>query len=58
MLNSACSLDDLRIPPANQLEKLSGSYSDFYSIRINAQWRIVFIWKNLEAMEVQIVDYH
>lgn len=58
MLNNAHSLDDLRIPPANRLEKLSGSFSDDYSIRINAQWRIVFKWMNLEAMEVQIMDDH
>ncbi|MEZ5030228.1 MAG: type II toxin-antitoxin system RelE/ParE family toxin [Saprospiraceae bacterium] len=58
MLNNAQSLDDLRIPPANRLEKLSGSLSDFYSIRINAQWRVVFKWVNPEATEVRIMDDH
>ncbi|HED38000.1 MAG TPA: hypothetical protein ENI76_07130 [Ignavibacteria bacterium] len=49
---------DLRIPPSNRLEKLAGKLSRFYSIRINKQWRIIFIWKNGNASEVQIIDYH
>lgn len=58
MLNNAQNINDLRIPPANHLEKLSGGLKDFYSIRINKQWRIIFKWKNDNAFEVQILDYH
>ncbi|MFN3852439.1 MAG: type II toxin-antitoxin system RelE/ParE family toxin [Emticicia sp.] len=58
MLNNSTNINDLRIPPANRLEKLSGKASDFYSIRINDQWRIVFKWINGNAFEVEIVDYH
>lgn len=58
MINSAQSVNDLRIPPANRLEKLSGNLSGYYSIRINIQWRIIFIWEDNNAFEVQIVDYH
>lgn len=57
MINSAEN-NDLRIPPANHLEKLSGSLDGFYSIRINRQWRIIFKWDNDNADEIQIVDYH
>lgn len=58
MINSSQSIVDLRIPPSNRLEKLSGNLSDFYSIRINDQWRIIFIWKNNHAHKVEIIDYH
>lgn len=58
MINSAQNLIDLRIPPANFLEKLSGNLVGFYSIRINKQWRIIFGWENDNAFAVQIVDYH
>ncbi len=58
MINSSQNLNDLRLPPANRLEKLSGNLSEFHSIRINKQWRIIFIWKNDSAFDVQIVDYH
>jgi proteic killer suppression protein len=58
MINSAQNINDLRIPPANHLEKLSGNLSRFYSIRINNKWRIIFRWENDAAFEVQIVDYH
>lgn len=58
MLNNAQNINDLRIPPANRLEKLSGNWSDFHSIRINQQWRIVFKWNENTADEVQILDYH
>lgn len=58
MLNNSIDIIDLRIPPSNRLEKLSGNLKDFYSIRINNQWRIIFIWENGNANEVQIVDYH
>jgi proteic killer suppression protein len=58
MLNNAQEINDLRIPPANRLEKLKGDLKDFYSIRINNQWRIIFQWNNNDAYEVEIVDYH
>jgi len=48
----------LLIPPSNRLEKLKGDRAGFYSIRINDQWRIVFIWKDGEASAVQMADYH
>jgi proteic killer suppression protein len=58
MLNNAVSLDDLRIPPANRLEKLSGDRAGQYSIRINDRWRIFFEWQDRDAHNVEIVDYH
>ena len=58
MLSNSQNIQDLRIPPSNRLEKLSGKAKDFYSIRINDQWRIVFQWENNHAYEVEIVDYH
>ncbi|HAJ99056.1 MAG TPA: plasmid maintenance system killer family protein [Bacteroidales bacterium] len=56
MLNNSQTVDDLRIPSSNRLEKLKGN--DFYSIRINDQWRIVFRWENNQSYDVEIVDYH
>ncbi|MCB2262635.1 MAG: type II toxin-antitoxin system RelE/ParE family toxin [Candidatus Thiosymbion ectosymbiont of Robbea hypermnestra] len=58
VLNAAQSLDDLRSPPGNRLEALRGDYKGLYSIRVNAQWRIVFQWRNSNAYEVRIIDYH
>ena len=58
IINNAHSLNDLRIPPANHLELLSGSRKGQYSIRINEQWRICFRWKENHAYDVEIVDYH
>jgi proteic killer suppression protein len=58
MLNNAATLNDLRIPPANRLEKLSGKREGQYSIRINDRWRICFNWTENNAYEVEIVDYH
>jgi proteic killer suppression protein len=58
MLNNALSLDDLRIPPANRLESLRGDRAGQYSIRINRQWRVCFVWRNGNADDVEIVDYH
>ena len=58
MLNNSYDINDLRIPPANRLEKLSGNLAEFYSIRINDKWRIIFKWSQGHAFEVQIVDYH
>jgi len=58
MINNSFDLKDLRMPPSNRLEKLSGNRKDFYSIRINDQWRIILIWEEGHALEVEIVDYH
>ena len=58
MINNAQSINDFRIPPANRLKKLKGELSDFYSIRINDQWRIIFYWQSNNAENVQISDYH
>ena len=65
MLNNSQDILDLRIPPSNRLEKLTGKLKEFYSIRINKQWRIIFIWENGNASEVetrlpdgQVIDYH
>ena len=58
MLNNALNLNDLRIPPANRLEKLSGNRAGQYSIRINDQWRLCFEWQDGDAYEVEITDYH
>ena len=58
MLNNSQDINDLRIPPSNRLEKLSGNLKNFYSIRINNQWRIIFSWENGNASQVEIVDYH
>ncbi len=58
MLNNSQNLADLRIPPSNRLEKLHGNLKEYYSIRINDQWRIIFKWDNGQASEVEITDYH
>jgi toxin HigB-1 len=58
MISSSINVDDLRIPPANHLEKLKRDREGQYSIRINDQWRICFRWINGNALDVEIVDYH
>ncbi len=58
MINNSQNINDLRIPPANRLEKLSGNLDGFHSVRINKQWRIIFKWDNNDAFEVSIIDYH
>jgi len=58
MINNAINIADLRIPPANRLEKLSGNREGQYSIRINSQWRICFEWRDSDAFSVEITDYH
>ena len=58
MLNNSVDLKDLRVPPANRLEKLSGKLKEFHSIRINDQWRIIFKWNSGNAFDVEIIDYH
>jgi len=58
MIHNSQSLADLRIPLSNRLEKLKGKGKDFYSIRINDQWRIVFRWENNHTYDLEIMDYH
>lgn len=58
MLNRAARLDDLRIPPANRLEALKGDRKGQYSIRVNDRFRLRFVWKNGDACNVELVDYH
>ena len=58
MINNSQNVIDLRIPPANRLEKLKGDLKDKYSIRINDQWRIVFCWEGNNSSDVEIIDYH
>lgn len=57
-INAAPTLDILRIPPSNRLEKLKGDWAGFWSMRINDQWRIVFRWQGQNAFDVQVTDYH
>jgi len=58
MLNAAYTLQDLKAPPGNRLEKLRGGLAAFYSIRINDQFRIIFRWSDGTAADVRITDYH
>lgn len=58
MLNNAQNINDLRIPPANRLEKLKGNLEQFYSIRINNKFRIIFLWEVGNCSKVEIIDYH
>ena len=58
MINNALDLNDLRAPPGNRLEALSGDWDGQFSIRINDQWRVCFAWENRDACQVEIVDYH
>ncbi len=58
MLDAAESLDDLRVPPGNRLERLHGDRAGQHSIRINQQWRVCFRWRSGDAYDVEIVDYH
>jgi len=58
IIDAAVHMDDLRVPPGNRLEKLSGDREGQYSIRINQQWRICFHWENGNAYQVEITDYH
>jgi proteic killer suppression protein len=58
MITAATTLDALRVPPANRLEALRGERAGQHSIRINRQWRICFVWRNGDAFDVEIVDYH
>lgn len=58
LLNAAHALDDLRAPPGNRLERLKGDRAGQHSIRINEQWRLCFRWRDGDAYDVQLVDYH
>ena len=58
MLNNAKTLQDLRVPPANRLEALKGERRGQWSIRVNDQWRICFVWNDGNASQVEVVDYH
>jgi len=58
MINNAKGLNDLRIPPANRLEKLKSDREGQHSIRINDQWRICFAWRDGDAHDVEVTDYH
>ena len=58
MINNSINVRDLTIPPSNKLEKLKGNLKDFYSIRVNDQWRIIFEFIDGNAFEVEVVDYH
>lgn len=58
MIDAAVSINDLKVPPANRFEKLRGDREGQYSIRINDQWRVCFNWKDGDAFDVEITDYH
>lgn len=57
-INASPSLEFLRSPPGNRLEKLRGDLESYWSLRINDQWRIIFLWEGNDAFEVRILDYH
>ncbi len=58
ILDAAETLDDLRVPPGNRLEKLKGDRKGEYSIRVNDQWRVCFVWSDGDAQDVELTDYH
>ena len=58
MLHAATDVNDLRVPPGNRLERLKGDRAGRHSIRVNDQWRICFLWRDGNAYEVEITDYH
>lgn len=58
LLQASVLISDLQVPPGNRLEKLSGNYAGYHSIRINNQWRVCFKWKDGNAYNVSIIDYH
>lgn len=57
-IDAAAQLEDLRVPPGNRLEALRGDRQGQHSIRINDQWRICFVWRDVDAWDVEIIDYH
>ncbi len=58
ILNAAVALDNLKVPPGNQLEALRGNRAGQYSIRVNDQYRVCFVWRDGNAFEVEVIDYH
>ncbi|MFK8251211.1 type II toxin-antitoxin system RelE/ParE family toxin [Ancylobacter terrae] len=58
LIDTATRLEDLRVPPGNELEKLQGDRAGQHSIRVNIQWRLCFVWRDGDAYEVEFVDYH
>ncbi len=58
MLNNSQNIMDLQVPPSNRLEKLKGNLKEYYAIRVNDQWRIIFKWDKWNAADVEILDYH
>ena len=58
MINNSVNIQDLKIPPANRLEKLKGKLKGYYSIRVNEKYRIIFQWQTPNATKVQLIDYH
>ncbi|MDR2970922.1 MAG: type II toxin-antitoxin system RelE/ParE family toxin [Bacteroidales bacterium] len=58
MINNSQNINDLRIPPSNNLKKLQGDFKNKFSIRINDQWRIVFCWDDNNSSDIEIIDYH
>ena len=58
MLNNSQNIADLQVPPSNRLEKLKGNLKDYYSIRVNDQWIIIFKWDKGNASDVELLDYH
>lgn len=58
LIDAAVSINDLRVPPGNHLEALSGDLAGRHSIRVNKQWRVIFVWQDGNAYEVSITDYH
>lgn len=57
-LNAATMIETLRVPPGNNLEKLKGDLKDFWSVRVNRQWRVIFKWEEGDACDVDVLDYH
>ncbi|MBI3793373.1 MAG: type II toxin-antitoxin system RelE/ParE family toxin [Nitrospinae bacterium] len=57
-INAAPNVEVLKAPPGNRLEKLRGDLKDFWSVRVNDQWRIIFKWENGDAIDVKVTDYH
>ena len=58
MINNSINIQDLKIPPANRLEKLKGNLKGYYSIRVNEKYRIIFLWNSPNATKVELIDYH
>ena len=58
ILNAATSINDLRVPPGNRLEKHKGDRKEYYGIRVDRQWRIVLRWRSPDSYDVELIDYH